>query len=87
MTTPTVRQAKVLRVLFLMRTILANARTIEDMAILMNVHVRSAFRYLRLIEKLGIEVKSRNSLSSVNGYKKMYYIDQCPCCGRKKGES
>lgn len=86
MTTPTVRQAKVLRLLFMMRVILAEPKTLKDIATMLNVHERSVFRYFELLKTLGVEVKTKNKLTD-KAYKITYYIDQCPCCGRKKGEA
>lgn len=83
MTTSPVPQAKILRVLFMMRVVLAEPRCIEDIASLLNLHVRTAQRYLALIKTLGIEVKTCHR-GVIGGYKIMYYIEQCPCCGKKK---
>jgi len=86
MTAPTVRQAKILRMMELMQILLVSPKTVEEIAEFMDIHVRSVHRYLRLIDQLGIEVKKGARLSMSRNHKtiKIYYIEQCPCCGREK---
>jgi predicted DNA-binding transcriptional regulator YafY len=78
MTAATIPQAKVLRLMELMRAMCGNPMSIEQIADKLDIHVRNAYRYLALIEQLGVNVKRTNRNVM------MYYIDQCPCCGREK---
>ena len=77
MTAPSVPQAKVLRLLELMQAMCGNPMSIEQIASALDIHVRNAYRYLALIEQLGVEVKRTNKKVM------MYHIEQCPCCGKK----
>jgi len=77
MTAPTVPQAKVLRLLELMQSMFGNPMSIDQIASALDIHVRSDYRYLALIEQLGVEVKRTNKKVM------MYYLEQCPCCGKK----
>lgn len=70
----------------MIRVISREPRTIEYIAAVLNIHVRNAYRYMKLLEALGTEVKTKNTLTPGRLYKKTYYIEQCPCCGRGKSE-
>lgn len=89
MTTPTVRQAKVLRLMELMQVLCATPKTADQIAEILSIHKRNAYRYLNLIDQLGITVQIRKKQSTKphGQFKFMYYIDQCPCCGRNKSDS
>lgn len=89
MTAPTVRQAKVpqakmLRLMFMIRVLTQEPRTVDYLAAVLNINVRSAYRYIKLIESLGYDLKTKNTLAVGREYKKTYYIDKCPCCGKGK---
>lgn len=75
---PTIPQGKVLRTLELMQLMCAKPKTVDEISEFLDTHVRSVWRYLRLIDQLGVEVKAVKK----RGKKKRYYIDQCPCCGK-----
>lgn len=76
MTAPTVRQAKILRVLELMHALQTRPQTMAAIARIIDINESTAYRYLKLIDHLGIEVKKTDQ-SPVG-----YYIEQCPCCGK-----
>ena len=86
MTAPTVRQAKILRVLEMMQVILVKPKTPKEIAEILDINVRNAYHYLKLIDQLGIDVKTGTRPTTVRNRKtlKTYYITQCPCCGREK---
>lgn len=78
MTAPTVRQAKILRLMSLIHILMNEPLSIKRISERLDIHERNAYRYLRLIDQLGIEVKTEKK--SI----KRYYIEQCPCCGKMK---
>lgn len=78
MTAPTVRQAKILRMMSLIQVLMREPLSIKSIAELLDVHRRNAYRYLKLIDQLGIEVLTEKK------HVKKYYINQCPCCGKTK---
>lgn len=77
MTAATVPQAKILRTFELMQAIMKRPMTAVEIAGMLDMHERNIYRYLKLIDQLGIEVK-KTQQSPVG-----YYIEQCPCCGMK----
>lgn len=84
MTTPTVRQAKILRTMELMQILQHCPKTVDEIAVFLDLHERNVYRYLNLIDQLGItvQVRKKQSTKPHGQFKFMYYIDQCPCCGR-----
>lgn len=80
MTAATVPQAKILRTFELMQAIMKRPMTAVEIAVMLDMHVRNIYRYLKLIEQLGVDVK-QTDYSPVG-----YYIEQCPCCGRKHNQ-
>lgn len=86
MTAATVPQAKILRTFELMQAIMKRPMTAVEIAGMLNMHVRNIHRYLKLIDQLGIDVKTGTRPTTVRNHKtlKTYYITQCPCCGRDK---
>jgi len=77
MTAPTVRQAKILRVLELMHALKTRPQTMGDVARIIDINESTAYRYLKLIDQLGIEVKKTDHVPV------SYYIEECPCCGKE----
>lgn len=86
MTAPTIPQAKILRLMSLIQVLIREPLTIEGISESLDIHRRNAHRYLRLIDQLGIELKTgtRPTMSRNHKTVKTYYIEQCPCCGREK---
>lgn len=86
MTAPTVRQAKILRTLEMLQVIMAKPKHVHELAGILDINVRNVYHYLRLVDQLGIEVKyiKQRVPGRANAFKKLFYLDQCPCCGKNK---
>jgi len=86
MTAPTIPQAKILRLMSLIQVLIREPLTIEGISESLDIHRRNAYRYLRIIDQLGITVNIRKKqiVAKNRKVKYMYYIEQCPCCGREK---
>jgi len=86
MTRPTIRQAKILRTIEMMQVLLVKPKTPMEIAEILDINVRNAYHYLKLLDQLGIEIKTGTRPTTIRNHKvlKTYYIDQCPCCGAGK---
>lgn len=81
---PKVPAAKMLRLMFMIRVLSQEPRTAQYLASVMNINVRTVYRYIKLLEILSYDLKTKNTLTPGREYKKTYYIDKCPCCGKGK---
>lgn len=72
--TENVPQKKQLRVFDLITLMCKKARSIDDLANMTGISTRTTYRYLAMLDALGIDVYTDN-----NG---RYFLRKCPICGK-----